>query len=323
MSEGTDAAAGAEPKKRGRFKIIEEEVPGSRHPSVSKVPSSADLGKGTRGLAAAAGGSAGLLAELARLHEQAAAHQAGLARLIDGVKASSSSGAPAAAAALPADGDSGTPASTAPSTVPSTAVSSGAGGSVSVGVVRKLSATGSISRSTSSRALASYPELARVNVAMLLPSYDNDATELAERLLERGQELERRAADSERRLGDALEENRALRRQLGIPESAAAAISAAAAAGAAAASADGDSSRAASRRVSTAAYAATASAAVGVAAAAAANGGLGERYSSAGSSAESSTSSAGVGRSSTSGSEAPPAGATAARELAAAAGVPA
>ncbi|KAF6263987.1 hypothetical protein COO60DRAFT_266714 [Scenedesmus sp. NREL 46B-D3] len=266
VSEGTDVAGAAEPKKRGRFKIIEEEVPASRHASVSKVPSSADLGKSSRGLVAAASG-AGLLAELLRLHEQAAAHQAGLVRLIDGVKASSSSsssgpaGAPSAPAAV-GDGDS--------------AAAGSAGG-----VVRKLSATGSISRSTSSRALAGYPELARVSVGMLLPAYDNDAAELAERLLERGQDLERRAADNERRLADVLEENRVLRRQLGLHD--VAAPIAAAAAGPVSADGAGDGSRGASRRASSAAHALTTPAAVGAAAAggpaaggaAAGSGGLG------------------------------------------------
>ncbi|KAF8057272.1 OXSR1 [Scenedesmus sp. PABB004] len=249
-TEGGDGAGGAEPKKRGRFKIIEEDAPSLARTSVSKTPSSADLGgKAGRGLL----GGGGVLPELLRLHEHAASHQAALARLIEGVRASSSLGNLAGEDAGGGGAGAGTPAP---------------GGAVA----RKLSTTGSLSRSASSKALGGW-ELGRLSVPLLLQMHDGDAADVAERLLERGQELERR-------LAEVVEENNRLRLRCALYADAAggggsaageapAGARGASAAGEPGGSESGAGSRAASRRPSTASHLA---AAPGGAAGATANG---------------------------------------------------
>lgn len=185
VSEGTDASGITEPKKRGRFKIIEEEPSAASRGSVSKTPSSADLGKSA--LKGLGGSTAGVLPDLQKLHEQAVNHQQALSSLIDRLKAGGSLGNLAAA------GEDATAAA--------------AGGLV---VARKTSNTGGLSRSTSNKAFGG-AELRQLTVQLLLPQYENNAEDLAERLLERGQELERR-------LSDVLEENQRLKLKLALAD---------------------------------------------------------------------------------------------------------
>lgn len=187
LSEGLDAAGTTEPKKRGRFKIIEEEPSATSRGSVSKVPSSADLGK-SGALRGALTGT-GVMLELQKLHEQAINHQQALGSLIDRMKAGGSLGNLASA------GEE----------------SSAAAPVTAAGVARKLSNTGSLSRSTSNKTLGGGLDLRQLTLQLLLPAYDNSIEEVAEKLLERGQDLERR-------LSDVLEENQRLRLKLALSD---------------------------------------------------------------------------------------------------------
>jgi hypothetical protein len=173
-------SAAPEPKKKGRFKIIEEENV-SRAPS--KVSSSADLAAAAR--AAAGSGrsltsAAGVLPELLRLHEQSVVHANALARVIDSVRASCSGGnlagaeelqGPATAAAAAAAG-----AGTLPPRKPAAV---GAGGS-------SAASAGILSRVNSGRGLAVL-ESKVISLQQLLQEANGDPMELAERLYDRVQ----------------------------------------------------------------------------------------------------------------------------------------
>jgi hypothetical protein len=185
-----EAPTAPEPKKKGRFKIIEEE---NVSRALSKVPSSADLAAAAR---AAAGSSrsltsaAGVLPELLRLHEQSVVHANALARVIDSVRASCSGGnlagaeelsVPATAAgggAAAAGGGAAAVGGTLPPRKPA-AAAGGAGGSSST-------PAGILSRVNSGRGLAVL-ESKVVTLQQLLQEANDNPMELAERLYDRVQ----------------------------------------------------------------------------------------------------------------------------------------
>jgi hypothetical protein len=178
-----EAPTAPEPKKKGRFKIIEEE---NVSRALSKVPSSADLAAAAR---AAAGSSrsltsaAGVLPELLRLHEQSVVHANALARVIDSVRASCSGGNLAGAEELSvpataAGGGAAAAGGTLPPRKPA-AAAGGAGGSSST-------PAGILSRVNSGRGLAVL-ESKVVTLQQLLQEANDNPMELAERLYDRVQ----------------------------------------------------------------------------------------------------------------------------------------
>eukprot|EP00775_Hariotina_reticulata_P002776 gene2776-3069_t len=191
---GDDSAAAAETKRRGRFKIIEEDGPGRLTPG--RTPSSSDLGM-ARLLGKGAGAASGVLSELLRLHEQSVSHSASLARLIEGVRVSSNSSSVSNVAALD-DASAASSASGACIMPPAGGSLPGGGSSTATSggsLLKKVStATGILGRSVSNKALAG-GELSRVTVPMLVSECSGDVFEVAERLLERAQDLERKLHD--------------------------------------------------------------------------------------------------------------------------------
>jgi hypothetical protein len=172
IDEGAAAAGEPQPKKKGRFKIIEEENPSSRAPS--KVPSSANLAAGAgggsgRGMGAAA---AAVLPELVRLHEQSVSHAHALARVIDSMRAGCSYGNLAAAA-----GEDLSAAAAAGALPPRKPAAAGSGGSSS----------GVLSRVGSSRLLMGGGDLKVVSLQQLLQDSNGDSMDVAEKLYERVQ----------------------------------------------------------------------------------------------------------------------------------------
>jgi hypothetical protein len=190
--DGADApaaAAAAEPKTRGRFKIIEEEGP-SRG-SVSKVNSMLDLkaaGRiaGSSGRCLPGGGGAGLLPELLRLHEQAAAHAGALARLIDGVRASASGGNLLAAEEAALGGAAGPAAASAGSSSADRPPAGAAAGALGMPPPPRKPG-GVLSRGSSSSILGGGREQRQLLLQTLLAESCGDALDVADKLLERSQ----------------------------------------------------------------------------------------------------------------------------------------
>jgi hypothetical protein len=185
--EGGEAPSAApEPKKKGRFKIIEEENP-SRAPS--KVPSSANLAAEARGRSL--GSAAAVLPELLRLHEQSVNHANSLARVIDSVRASCSGGSLAAAEELtaPLAAAAGGIAAAGAGALPPRKPAAGAAGG------------GLLSRVGSSRVLQVGHEGRGVTLQQLLTESNGDSMDVAEKLYERVQVRERELRGTFMRLG--------------------------------------------------------------------------------------------------------------------------
>jgi hypothetical protein len=190
--EGGEAPSAApEPKKKGRFKIIEEENP-SRAPS--KVPSSANLAAEARGRSL--GSAAAVLPELLRLHEQSVNHANSLARVIDSVRASCSGGSLATAeeltAPLAAAAAAGGVAAAGAGALPPRKPAAGAAGG------------GLLSRVGSSRLLQVGHEGRGVTLQQLLTESNGDSMDVAEKLYERVQ-VRKRALRPGKALGNSRE----------------------------------------------------------------------------------------------------------------------
>ena len=171
VGDSLEYLGGAEPEKRGRFKIIKEEGPGSR--SVSKVPSMVDLRSKSELKSVGQGLSpVGVLGKLLELHEQASQHQASLGRLIETMReGDAGSGGAAAAGVVQSQGQM---RDVAASRKPSTNVGASA-----------------LSRTASAKGLLLYSDLQKASMQQLLKDNENIG-EVAEKLLERAKELERK-----------------------------------------------------------------------------------------------------------------------------------
>jgi hypothetical protein len=201
-SVGDGAGGGPEPKKKGRFKIIEGEAPGSR--PISKAPSVADL-RASLAAGSASVPTGALLARLGELQEQAAAHQVALARLVEGVREGSLDlGSPTAAAPAQQAG-AGAAAAAAPVSLrkisaPSTGVlpvsrstSTRGAAAPGGGLAAAVAAAAAAAVAPGGGAAAADSAAARGAVFSGLLRELNDSTlQVAERLMERIAELERK-----------------------------------------------------------------------------------------------------------------------------------